>query len=84
MWYMYPEDINDIECQICGEQPETPWHIYNCSLIFFQRQGEADGVDFKPRQILQYFRGGPIPAIMESNKLRLDKLINKYRKNTCT
>ena len=83
MWYMYPEDVIDIDCQICGNEPETPWHIYNCPLIFFQRHsGESDGTEFKPRRILQYFRGNIIPSIMESNKLVLDKLINKYRKET--
>ncbi len=29
MWYMYPEDIIDIECQICDNEPETPGHICN-------------------------------------------------------
>ncbi len=24
MWYMYPEDIDNIDCQICGNEPETP------------------------------------------------------------
>ncbi len=81
MWHMYP-DVQDIECQICGDLPEEPWHVYNCPLIFFQRQGqgEADETEFKPRQILQYFRGGIIPSIMGSNKSELDRLINKYRK----
>ncbi len=25
MWYMCPEVVIDIECQICGTEPETPW-----------------------------------------------------------
>ncbi len=82
MWYMYPEDVSDIDCQICGNKPETPWHIYNCPLIFFRRHGKSDEVDFKPRKILQYFRSSIIPYIMENNKLVLDKLINKDRKDT--
>ncbi len=82
MWYMYPEDVIDIDCQICGNEPETPWHIYNCPLIFFQRHGESDEAHFKPWKILQYFRSSIIPSIMENNKLVLDKLINKYRKDS--
>ncbi len=50
--------------------------------MFFQCHLEADGTDFKPRKILQYFRSNMIPSIMESNKLELDRLINKYRKGT--
>ncbi len=83
MWYTYrsyPEDVIDIDCQICGNEPETPWHIYNCPLIFFQRHGESDGTDFNPKKILQYFCSSIIPSIMGNNKLVLDKLINKYRK----
>ncbi len=80
MWHMYPDDVQDIEWQICGDLPKEPWHVFNCPQIFFQRQGEADGAEFKPRQILQYFRSGIIPSIMGSNKSELDRLINKYRK----
>ncbi len=82
MWHMYPDDIRDIECQVCGGPPEEPWHVYNCPLIFFQcRTEEADGADFKPRHVLRYFREGIIPSVMESNKSELDRLINKYRKD---
>ena len=79
MWYMYPEDV-DLMCQICGEQPETPWHIYNCPHISFQRQNEDDETEFQPRRLLQFFKGSIVPSIMESNRLELEKLIDKYKK----